>query len=296
MERYSRLEFHRHTIQLNGIDVAYYRTNGGGDDHPVLLFLHGLSFHARSWDPTIRELKPELECISVDFRGHGQSQKREPYTNRQLALDIIEFVRELNLSRIVGVGHSLGGLVLLQVAAKLQQEFESLLVLEPTVFDPKTYRNPSKFFTSADEHPYSRARSEWTSPQEWFDRLRSRSPFNTWEHETLWNHCIHGLTLTARGTYELSCPPRVQAAFAVAVANDDVHPLLSLVQVPTVVVRARPPRGIRHPLDDVHSLTWPDLAQGLAIGKDVCLDDATHFIPMEDPNFVSSKIRELLAG
>lgn len=264
--------------------------------HPVLLFLHGLSFHARSWDGIVRELGQEYECISVDFRGHGQSQKKEPYTSRQLALDIIELIMKLQLSRIVGVGHSLGGLVLLQVAARLEQGLESLLVLEPTVFDPKTYKNPSKFFRSVEEHPYSRARSEWNSPQEWFDRLRNRSPFDTWEQETLWNHCVHGLTQTGKGTYKLSCPPAVQAAFAVAVANDDVHSLLSLVQVPTVVVRARPPRGIRHPLDDVHSLTWPDLAQGLVNGKDVCLDDATHFFPLEIPGFVTSKIRELLAN
>ena len=289
------MEIHRHTIELNGIEVAYYRTNKRSDEHPVLLFLHGLSFHARSWDAIIRDLDSEYECISVDFRGHGQSQKREPYTSRQLALDIVELVKQLQLSNILGVGHSLGGLVLLQVAAKLTREFESLLLLEPAIFDPKNYKNPSKFFMSVDEHPYSRARSEWNSRREWFDRLRSRSPFDTWEHETLWNHCIHGSTQTTTGTYTLNCPPRVQAAFAVATANEDVHPLLPLIRPPTVVVRAQPPRGIRHPLDDVHSLTWPGLAQKLANGEDICLRDATHFIPMEKPGLVSSKIRELVA-
>ena len=290
------MEIHRHNIKLNEIDVSYYRTNRIGDEHPVLLFLHGLSFQARSWDAVIREIEPEFECICVDFRGHGQSEKKGPYTSRQLALDVVAFIKNLQLSRIVGVGHSLGALVLLQVATKLNDEFTSLLLLEPTVFDPKTYKSPSKFFRSAEEHPYSKARPEWNSPQEWFDRLRIRSPFDSWEEETVWNHCVHGLTQTAKGTFELSCPPRVQAEFAVAVANDDVHPLLPMLEAPTVVVRARPPRGIRHPLDDVHSLTWPDLAQGLANGEDVCLDDATHFIPMEKPAFVSSKIRELLAN
>lgn len=290
------MEIHRHTIDLNGIDVVYYRTNKRSNEHPILLFLHGLSFQSRSWDATIREIEPEFECISVDFRGHGQSEKKGPYTSRQLALDVVEFIRELQLTRIVGVGHSLGALVFLVVAARLTQEFASLLLLEPTVFDPRIYKSPSKFFRSAEEHPYSKARPEWNTPQEWFDRLRSRSPFDAWEHETLWNHCVNGLTQTSRGTYKLSCPPRVQAEFAVAVANDDVHPLLPKIQTPTVVVRARPPRGIRHPLDDVHSLTWPDLAQGLANGEDACLEDATHFIPMEKPAFVSSKIRELIAN
>lgn len=184
--------------------------------------------------------------------------------------------------------------MLLRVASQLARKFESLLLVEPAVLHPNNYKNPSSFFRSAEEHPYSRARTEWNSPQEWFDRLRERSPFDKWEHETLWNHCVHGLTRTANGHYKLNCPPRVQASFAVDSANDDVHPLLPLVRVPTLVVRARPARGIKHPLDDVHSLTWPSLAQELSQGKDICLSDATHFIPMERPDFVASRISELL--
>jgi len=86
---------------------------------PPLLFLHGTGCDASDWIPVTKNLARNQRCIALDFRGHGQSSvPTQPFTLDSLAEDVEHCARHLNLHELVIVGHSLGGMVALEVARR----------------------------------------------------------------------------------------------------------------------------------------------------------------------------------
>lgn len=275
--------------------MAFVERTDNAADSPTILFVHGLGCHARAWDATIRRLDLTQSVISVDFRGHGQSEKSGPYSWSQLGSDLCSFIHSLNLNSIIGVGHCLGAHPLLQAAATVSNRFNALLLFEPAIFAPRAYMSAGQFkmFDSPKEHPYARRRTDWDSPSQWFDTIKNRSPFDIWSEEVLWDHCQHGLERIEEGRYELRCPPLVEAETSLECASTDIHPLLPSVDVPVKVYRGKGARGIRHPLDTIHSLTWPKLSESLRNGSDVHLPDLSHYIPMERPELVAAEVTKV---
>ncbi|UNS99089.1 alpha/beta fold hydrolase [Streptomyces tubbatahanensis] len=91
---------------------------GGGAGGPVTLFLHGFGGTAAHWEPVLGRLGPGVRGLAVDLPGHGDNSLPVD-TPRELVhsylLDVVEQaagVREFAL-----VGHSLGGLLALDLAA-----------------------------------------------------------------------------------------------------------------------------------------------------------------------------------
>ena len=97
-------------------EMAY--RDSGGSGHP-LIFLHGTGCDASDWTPVIERLPCEQRCIALDFRGHGRSTvPTKPFTLGSLADDVLHLVDYLSLHNLVIVGHSLGGMVGMEVARR----------------------------------------------------------------------------------------------------------------------------------------------------------------------------------
>lgn len=86
-----------------------------------MVLLHGTSSSCRAWDPLIPQLAESREVVLVDFPGFGQSPPVPPgqrATPAYLAEAVIAAIAAEGLDRSHVVGHSLGGLVALEVAAR----------------------------------------------------------------------------------------------------------------------------------------------------------------------------------
>ena len=285
-------------VDAYGIRLAYFESQNGSHSEKTLLLVHGMGCHARCWDESLKILNTPYRTVCVELRGHGRSEKRGPYRWDHFGKDLCSFIQALDLKAIVGVGHSLGGHVLLQAASVLSRRFESILLLEPVVFDPVAYSDAAfvKAYDSVEEHPYAKRRILWNSPQEWFTFLKDRSPFDLWDSAVLRDHCKYGIEPTTNGRYKLCCPPIVEAETTIHFAGTSVYPLLPSVNVPATVVRAKSVTGIRHPSDTLHSLTWPKLAENLPQGRDKYLEEVSHFIPMQRPDIVAIELDAHLIG
>lgn len=86
-----------------------YRDAGRG---PVLLFVHGWGVNGNFFKAQIDGLSDRFRVIVPDLRGHGDTPAAEPMTIERLAEDMIELTDALNLERVLGVGWSLGAMVL----------------------------------------------------------------------------------------------------------------------------------------------------------------------------------------
>lgn len=283
-------------VDLEDVRLAYFETEGRNSSDDVILFVHGLACHARCWDATLKLLDRPERIIAVELRGHGRSEKKRPYSWKQFGDDLIAFIEALDLTSIVGVGHSMGGHSILQTAAQLQGRFTSLLLLEPVVFEPLVYERAKslRLFDSPEEHPIARRRNQWRSPEEWMEIVSEKMPFKLWDPDVLRDHCQFGLMQSDSGVYELRCPPLVEAEAAMNRADTDIHPFLPNINVPTTVIRGKIAQGLRHPMDNIHSCTWPNLAHSLLHGQDQHFPELTHFIPMQRPSLVAQELKELL--
>ena len=126
-----------------------------------------------------------------------------------------------------------------------------------------------------------------------FERFRARMPFMRWQPEILRDYCDYGLLPNGDG-YMLACPPPVEASIYEHSKDlaADIYPEIAMVRQPVTVMRAR---KMRRP--DVFELgaspTAADLAATFAVGREVVLEDASHFIAMEEPDRVAEEIRAL---
>jgi 3-oxoadipate enol-lactonase len=97
---------------------------------PPLIFLAGLGLDLTVWNPLAALLEDRFTCLLVDNRGSGKSDTPGgPYTIEEMAADTIGLARSLHVDRFTVVGHSMGGLIALQLAANFPKAVSGLILL-----------------------------------------------------------------------------------------------------------------------------------------------------------------------
>jgi pimeloyl-ACP methyl ester carboxylesterase len=102
-------------LDRNGVTLAFEET---GDGAPPIVLLHGIACHRGFWGPQVERLRADHRVLAVDLRGHGGSDAPvQPYTIAGLADDVAWLCEQLDVRRPVVIGHSLGGIVALELAS-----------------------------------------------------------------------------------------------------------------------------------------------------------------------------------
>jgi len=105
----------------------HYTVRGSG---PPVLFIQGVGVQGDGWLPQIGELSSDFTCISFDNRGMGRSQPVEAViTVERMANDAAAILDAERVRSAHVVGHSLGGLVALQMALSHRERVKSLALL-----------------------------------------------------------------------------------------------------------------------------------------------------------------------
>ena len=119
----------RHII-ANGMRI--HALEWGTAGAPPIVFLHGGSLTAHTWDLVCLSLSDRFRCIAVDLRGHGESEwpADADYTFAAMSDDVAAVIDSLSLDRPVIVGMSLGGLVGLHLAATAGDRLRGLTIVD----------------------------------------------------------------------------------------------------------------------------------------------------------------------
>ncbi len=150
----------RYWTSRDGLKL-HYRDYDGPADRPPLLCLHGLTRNSRDFESLAERYAGQWRVIAPDFRGRGQSQ-HDPqpanYAPPTYALDVLQLLDELGVSRAVFVGTSLGGLVTMAVAAFAAERIAGAVLndvgpeLDPAGLERiRTYVGKQVHFRSWDE-------------------------------------------------------------------------------------------------------------------------------------------------
>ena len=109
----------------------HYRDYAGASDRPPLLCLHGLTRNARDWAEFAERYSPRFRVLALEFRGRAESDY-DPVPARYVPLtyagDVIEMLDQLGIPEAVFVGTSLGGLVMMAIAAMAPQRISAAIL------------------------------------------------------------------------------------------------------------------------------------------------------------------------
>ncbi|MCL4545200.1 MAG: alpha/beta hydrolase [Chloroflexi bacterium] len=103
---------------------------------PVLLFLHAFPLNRHMWRPQVEYLKSVARCLTLDWRGFGESDSApDPYPMEMMAGDALAVLDAVGVQRAVVVGLSMGGYAALALAELAPQRLQGL-VLASTKAEP----------------------------------------------------------------------------------------------------------------------------------------------------------------
>lgn len=116
------------TLKMRYMDV--------GDKHSskVIVLLHGKNFSGYYWQRIARDLlKQNYRVIIPDQIGFGKSTKPEhyQYSFAQLALNTHYLLEHLNINSYDVVGHSMGGMLAVNMAVNYSQSVNKLVLINP---------------------------------------------------------------------------------------------------------------------------------------------------------------------
>ncbi|MFT3965520.1 MAG: alpha/beta hydrolase [Sphingobium sp.] len=193
---------------------------------PVLLLVHGMRDHARSWDWLGQRFGDYYHIFAPDLRGHGDSDRslEGAYSLFNYVADLAEIAESLGLERFHLVGHSLGGHVALRYAATFPKRPESLCVIEgmelPIIREERSSPTPYpvrlRAWIEAQRGMRDRTPRYYATMEEAAARMAEQHP--AFDKETIGHLTAHGLIAVAgRGLawkYDNACRHR---------APDDAH-------------------------------------------------------------------------
>ena len=127
------------TPSFDGVKIRYESMGSG---QTALVFVHCWSCDRHLWDGQWARLARDYRVVTLDLAGHGESgQDRKAWTIEAFGEDVAAVARRLELERIVLVGHSMGGPVILEAARRLPGRVVGLVPVD-TLHDVESKETP----------------------------------------------------------------------------------------------------------------------------------------------------------
>ena len=258
---------------------VHYEDRGTGK---TLVLLHGWGFDHTSWIPVMDRLTHRYRLIAVDIRGHGRSQKSTlPYTMQDLSNDLFEFISGLSLNEPpILVGHSLGGMVVQQLAVDHPEVAEKLIVLDSDLNGPAAVRH----FMMAIAHLSAgimRATGSWMGikrSMRLYQKVLSQVAYSkAWRKEN------RGLLKEAAAQFEKNSERELVWSLLAYASRPDLSQDLQKLSCPTLLVRGS---------KDLIMTQSKMEALSLAIPKPrlLVIPGAGHMVVVEQPDSIASVI------
>lgn len=129
-------------LTRNGVSLAYEEAGTG---EPPILLVHCWTGDRSYFAPQVSHFSRAHRVLAVDLRGHGESDKPYgEYSPDVFVEDVAWMCDQIGLRNSVLVGHSMGGIIVLELAARRPDLAAAAILLDAPVFPPPSLANAMK--------------------------------------------------------------------------------------------------------------------------------------------------------
>ena len=252
------------TLVRDGVRVVYQDVGSG---EPAIVFVHGWTCDRSHFAPQVARFAPAHRCVSVDLRGHGESDAPEQaYTIDGFADDVAWVCDQLGVKNALLVGHSMGGAIVLALAARRQDLARAVAMLDPAILFPPEVKALAAQLAGAFAGPGGMETVKQFGAGQFF--LPSSDP-------TLKDRVLAAMAKT---------PQHVVASAFTAITKFDSEAALRSAKAPLLYVGAEPA------IAEITKL--PELAPGTIVARTA---GSGHFHQLEVPDQVNAMLSRFLA-
>ncbi len=287
---------------------GYFRK---GSDQPVdpnnisqrVHFLHGTGFSSLCNARMAESLPPSWDIWFSDAPGHGLSDQPniEKMPNWQRMADTVsDAVHDIadinNKGKVIGVGHSMGGVLTLLAAARHPENFSRIILFDPVLFlkplviAQHIARASGLWTVLPTARAVNKRRRYWPDKESMRASLALKPLYRDWDPKALDYFIQSGSKPSANGGIELACNPRWESSMfgsyprelwqhvkQLSVPTDIIIPKNTLFFIPPALKKAQViNKNIQvHHYGDSHQLL-------------------NHCFPMEQPKETAALIMRLI--
>jgi len=215
-------------VKISGVDVHFVEAGNG----PSILFLHGLGGSCRDWSANLPAFASSYRVMAMDFPGFGESDKPEVRYSIEWLTDVVErFLQQQECDRLNLVGHSMGGLVALNLASRPKSRVKKLVITDAVGVSDK-----SEFLAYAMSKKIMGADTEWEFVESFLkDQFRSMADdlIEKQKPQTA-RDLFESLKVPIIGKPLLPMTPEVQ--MIASIFDFDIRPKLASIQQPTLIL------------------------------------------------------------
>lgn len=254
----------------------------------TIFFAHGNGFPSACYRQLLLTLDKNYDCRYIDKLGHNPDF---PVTENWTYLvdELIETITSQFNKPIIGVGHSLGGVLTFLAAIKAPSLFKSVVMIDAPILSriKSTMLGFAKMLGIIDKiTPAYRTKNRqffWKTHEELVAYLRSRPLFETFSEDCLQDYIDFGFEKTKRG-YRLYFNRYVEYLIFRTIPHD-LPRYEGLLKVPTALIY-----GDKSNIIDSLDLRYMKKTYGIRCYK----MKGTHMLPMEHPQLLAKQIDKIL--
>jgi pimeloyl-ACP methyl ester carboxylesterase len=156
-------------LHNNGVNIAYTDT---GKNDTTLLFVHGWCINKSYWADQVAYFGKKYRVVAIDLPGFGESGKnREDWSPTAFSRDVDSVIKQLDLKKVILIGHSMSGDVVLQAAVDNPKQIIGLAVVD--IFknvkesEPQSAKQKTEYAAAIDslKHNFKKIAFEYFNQQ-----------------------------------------------------------------------------------------------------------------------------------
>lgn len=115
-------------LSSDGVEIRFDQQ---GEGEPTIIFVHGWTNNRSVWGAQMAYFSQQYKVVAVDLAGYGESgYNRANWTMAAFGEDVNAVIEKINPGKVILVGFSMGGPVIVEVAKKAPENLIGLVIVD----------------------------------------------------------------------------------------------------------------------------------------------------------------------